>query len=158
MRYRILIVTLTLACSVNSPLPPEKPVADIVTTPDFMPKLWRMFEDAGLGSRRTEQAAFVVVRDGRLAMVRWPEPGDHDSALWYGALPHGALAIVHTHPNWEPLPSTIDVQTAQRSGLPVYVVTATQISKTVGGSAQVVLNGDWNPIRIACASFAKAGR
>jgi hypothetical protein len=158
MRYRILIAAMTFACLVNSPAPPEKRVADIVTTPELIPALWRMFEDAGLGSRATEEAAFVTVRNGRLTLVRWPEAGVRDTARWYGTLPDGVLAIVHTHPNWEPLPSTVDIQTAQRSHLPVYVITATQISKTVGGPVEVVLNGDWNPVRIACASFAKAGR
>ncbi len=47
-----------------------------------------------------------------VADSRWAEP-----------LPNGVVAIVHTHPNWERLPSTIDIRTSQRIHLPVYVVT-----------------------------------
>ena len=140
------------------PPPAEKRSADVVTTPEILPMLWRMLDDAGHGFTHTEQAAFVVVKDGRLALVKWADAGEPDTARWFGPLPPGVMAIVHTHPNWEPLPSNIDIRAAQQSHLPVYVVTATEISKTAGGPPEIVLNGDWNPVHVACASFAKAGR
>ncbi len=93
-----------------------------------MPVLWQMFGDAGFGLRHTEEAAFIVGNaDGRLALIRWPEAGEPDTSRWTGPLPEGVVAIVHTHPNWNPLPSKIDIRTAQRSRLPVYVVTRTEI-------------------------------
>ena len=120
--------------------------SDPVTTPEMLPMLWRLLDDAGLGFRHTEEAAFVVAKGGgRFALVRWPETGESDTARWYGRFPDGVIAIVHTHPNWRPLPSRIDIRTAQRSRLPVYVVTATEISKTEGGRAEIVLKGDWKP-------------
>ena len=120
--------------------------ADLVTTPEMLPPLWRMFEDSGRGFSHTEEAAFVVAgKDGRFALVRWPDAGEPDTVRWYGPFPDGVIAIVHTHPNWQPLPSKIDIRTALRCQVPVYVVTATEISKTVGGPPEIVLNGDWNP-------------
>jgi len=158
MRRFMLLAAFSFACSVNSTVPPEKRSTDLVTTPGMLPLLWQMLDAAGHGFRHTEEAAFVVVKDGRLALVRWPKAGEADTVRWFGPLPDNVMAIVHTHPNWEPLPSNIDIRTAQRSHLPVYVVTATEISKTAGGSPEIVLNGDWNPVHVACASFAKAGR
>ena len=123
--------------------------ADIVTTPEIRLMLWRMFDDSGLGFKPTEQAAFVVATGGgRLALVRWPDAGEPDTVRWYGPFPARAIAIVHTHPNWRPLPSKIDIRTAQQTHLPVYVVTATEISKTVGGPPEIVLNGDWKPVHV----------
>jgi JAB domain-containing protein similar to deubiquitination enzymes len=123
--------------------------ADLVTTPEMLPRLWGMFDDAGRGFRHTEQAAFVVATGGgRLALVRWPDAGEPDTVRWYGRFPAGVMAIVHTHPNWQPLPSNIDIRTAQQAHLPVYVVTATEISKTAGGPAEIVLNGDWKPVQV----------
>ncbi len=167
MRCHIMIAAtalLSLECSVNSNqrtnaksslVPPaDARSGEVAGDPKVLPLLWQMLGDAGGGFRRTEVAAFIVRKaDGQLVLVRWPEAGEPDTSRWVGRLPGGAVAIVHTHPNWEPLPSRIDIRTAQRSHLPVYVVTRTEISKTFGGSPLIVLNGDWNPVaRVACAA------
>ena len=118
---------------------------EFATNPVVVPVLWKMFGDAGFGHRHTEEAAFVVGNsEGRLMLVRWPSAGEPDTAWWSGPMPTGTVAIVHTHPNWNPLPSNIDVRTARQSRLPVYVVTRTEISRTTGGSAEVVLRGEWS--------------
>ena len=117
--------------------------ADIVNTPQLRRLVWQMLEDAGMGARGTEVSAFIVVRDGALTLIRWPESDAPYSARWFGPFPNGAIAIVHTHPNWNPLPSKIDMRTARQTHLPVYVVTRMAISKTIGGEPQIILSRDW---------------
>jgi hypothetical protein len=106
----------------------------------------QMLSQTRYGFSREEAAAFVV-RDGNghLAVVAWPDAdGIPDCAHWYGRFPEGVVAIVHTHPNWLPEPSTIDAQTARVTGVPVYVITAGRVSKTNGGRSQVVLDHGWS--------------
>ena len=117
---------------------------EFATNPAVVPLLWKMFGDAGFGHRHTEVAAFVVGDSGgRLMLVRWPAAGEPDTAWWSGPTPSGIVAIVHTHPNWNPLPSNLDRPTATSSRVPVYVLTRTEISRTTGGSAEIVLRGEW---------------
>jgi hypothetical protein len=166
MRRQIVIAAIalqSLECSVNSNprreasaslMPPaETRSGELAIAPEVLPLLWQMLGDAGFGFRHTEQAGFIVRKPGgQLTLVRWPDAGEPDTSRWAGKLPDGAIAIVHTHPNWEPLPSKIDIRTAQRSHLPVYVITRNEISKTLGGSPQIVLSGDWSAVaRLACA-------
>ncbi len=83
-----------------------------------------------------EEAAFIVRHaDGSCTAVRWPSTGIPDSAMWVGPFPEGTVAIAHTHPAWRPKPSTVDVATARKVKLPVYVVTRTQVWKTIAGVA-----------------------
>lgn len=117
---------------------------EFATDPEVVPVLWQMFGDAGFGFRHTEEAAFIVGNgDGGFIFVRWPSGAEPDTARWTGPMPGRVVAIVHTHPNWLPLPSRIDIRTAKQSHVPVYVVTRRAISKTSGGSPEIVLSGDW---------------
>ena len=104
--------------------------------------LWQFSELLRPTHNNVEVAAFVVRDDaGTLSCLLWPRLSWGRSQRFRGTIPQRTVAIVHTHPNWEPLPSKIDIRTAQRSHLPVYVVTRTEITKTLGGSPQIVLNG-----------------
>lgn len=85
-----------------------------------------------------EAAAFVVERGGRFFPVMWKKCGRLDGAQWDGAIPVGTIAIFHTHPSWQPLPSSIDANTARRTRLPVYVVTRNRIMKTSGEQIEIV--------------------
>jgi hypothetical protein len=153
MLRQVIIAAIALQlleCAVNSTVssaPAKQNRSDEVAgDPEVLPLLWQMLGDAGLGFRHTEQAAFIVRKNGgRWVLIRWPDAGEPNTSRWAGPPPNGAVAIVHTHPNWEPLPSRIDIRTAQRSRLPVYVITRTEISRTLGGRPQVVLSGDWRP-------------
>lgn len=83
-----------------------------------------------------EDAAFIVLDpQGHYSVVRWPSAGVPDSAMWVGRIPEGTVAIAHTHPDWRPRPSTIDVATSRGAKLPVYVVTRTQVWETAAGVA-----------------------
>ena len=97
-------------------------------------------------STRDERAAFIVrTPRGGFTFVSWPASDDANSVQWRGACPRGTVAIAHTHPNWLPMPSRIDIRSAAAAHLPIYVVTRTGISKTDGTSACVVVKGDWRP-------------
>jgi hypothetical protein len=107
-------------------------------------ELWKLLEDAHYGFAETEQAMFIIRgSDGRFSFVRWTSTGIPHHAQWTAPIPLGVVAIVHTHPNWMPRPSLTDIRTALRSNLPVYVVTRTRITKTIGGETSLVLKGDW---------------
>ena len=81
-----------------------------------------------------EDAAFLV-RDpqGNVTIVRWPSSGLPDSQVWIGTIPQGTFAIAHTHPDWRPRPSKIDIVTSRSARMPVYVVTHSQVWETAAG-------------------------
>ena len=104
---------------------------------------WELMTMTRYGFAETEEAAFIVVSNGQLSFVRWSSAELPHQARWQGPFPKGTIAIVHTHPNWIPSPSSVDVRTAERSRVPVYVITRHRISKTKGGKSEVVFEGDW---------------
>ena len=134
----------------------EAPVAlhgDIATEPAALRIFWNLIAQARFGFSALEQAAFLV-RDGSgvITSVPWPEAGEPNTGRWMGAFPANTVAIIHTHPNWMPVPSKIDVRTALRTRVPVYVITRAHISKTVNGSTTMVVNGEWKPGAVCGAS------
>jgi len=105
-----------------------------------------LLHEARDGCSHDEMATFIVrLPYGRLVFVRWPPADSADEARWTGAFPRGTVAIAHTHPNWMPRPSRIDVATARRANLPVYVITRGQITRTAGGEVTTVAAGEWTP-------------
>jgi hypothetical protein len=92
-----------------------------------------VLKEGRYGFGHAEAAAFIVrCRGGGIGYIAWPANGEPDAARWEGAIPAGTLAIVHTHPNALPLPSSIDAATARRTHVPVYVVTVAAVAKTDG--------------------------
>ena len=88
------------------------------------------------GFSHLEEAVFIIRdADGRTTTVEWPQTEIPDSATWLGPIPDGAIAIAHTHPNWKPRPSGIDMATARTARMPVYVVTQSQLWETAAGVA-----------------------
>ena len=86
------------------------------------------------GFTHMEKAAFLVQdAAGNVTAVEWPSSGLPDTVMWVGPIPENAIAIAHTHPDWCPRPSTVDVRTARAARMPVYVVTKTQVWQTAAG-------------------------
>jgi hypothetical protein len=104
-----------------------------------------LLRNARYGCASTEEAAFII-RDARGAtyFLRWRANGELNRAEWHGPLPAGTVAIVHTHPNWLPLPSNLDARVARETFVPVFVITLTRISRTDGGRPMLVASGDWS--------------
>jgi len=88
-----------------------------------------------------EEAAFLIRTEHGIAFLHWPASSDRNEAMWEGPIPAGTIAIAHTHPGWMPMPSRIDATTSRKTGLAVYVITPSQISRTNGGAAEVVSMG-----------------
>ena len=121
-----------------------RPADEIALDPSARAIFENLLRQNQFGFSHIEQAA-LIVRDGNgeLAAVPWPSDGAPDSGRWEGAFSAGAVAIAHTHPNWLPYPSPIDAATARHARMPVYVITASAISKTTGGEPLTVIAGKW---------------
>ena len=90
---------------------------------------------------RGEHAAFIVRTPcGGFTFVKWPASDDEDSMRWSGGYPSGTVAIAHTHPNWLPMPSSVDIHSAANAHVPIYVITRMHVTKTDGASVTIVLD------------------
>lgn len=71
-----------------------------------------------------EAAAFLVHEEnGALKCHLWPRSTEDLRQSWFGSIPSGAVAIVHTHPpGYGHMPSRRDREAARMTGLPVVVV------------------------------------
>ena len=104
-----------------------------------------LLRSARYGCSNEEQAAFLIRNaTGATFFLRWRSDGQLNRAEWDGPLPAGTVAIVHTHPNWLPLPSKRDNRVALQTSVPVYVITRTRIVRTDGGAGVVLIAGDWS--------------
>lgn len=80
------------------------------------------------GLRQTESAAFIVIDEaGCYGPVFWPDTGVPARQSWRGAAPPFTVAIAHTHPRALRRPSATDQGTARAEGIPVFVLTPTDI-------------------------------
>jgi hypothetical protein len=117
---------------------------EVAHDPLVRDELWKLLKDAHYGHADMEEAMFIVRgANGVLSFVRWKPAHVARQAKWNAPMPHGAIAIAHTHPNSMPRPSLNDIRTALRSNLPVYVVTRTRITKTAHGETSLVWKGEW---------------
>jgi proteasome lid subunit RPN8/RPN11 len=104
-----------------------------------------MLRHARFGMSNTEEAAFLI-RNGAGAtfFLHWPSNGESNQATWTGPIPTGTVAILHTHPNYLPLPSNRDIRVARAVAIPVYVITRNRIERTDGDKVVIVAAGDWS--------------
>jgi|SRR5438093_6318448 len=117
---------------------------------DFVQSSWALLQTAGYGQSVYESAAFAVRdADDRVRFVQWPSDHRQLAAFYKGRIPAHTFAIVHTHPNGHPLPSADDEATAQRLGMPVYVLTINSITRSNGKRIEQIVKGEWNPERCA---------
>lgn len=109
---------------------------------------WDLLKLSGYGQWDQEHAAFIT-RDtqGNHQLLHWQYQREFQRATYRGPVPPNAVAIIHTHPNSLPNPSSGDTRLAHRTGLPVYVVTRKVITRTRGHAVEVLWWGDWNPER-----------
>lgn len=104
-----------------------------------------LLRHARFGMANTEEAAFLIRNAaGATFFLHWSSDGELNQATWNGPIPTGTVAIVHTHPNYLPLPSNRDNRVARAIEVPVFVVTRTRITRTDGGEPVVVAAGDWS--------------
>src|ERR1043166_4860040 len=107
---------------------------------------WQLLKSARYGIGHQEEAAFVVEQpDGALSFVVWKPTAEAMATHFTGVLPAHIVAIVHTHPMGQSVPSSDDRDTARRLGIPVYVLVRNGITRTLGDSHETLVAGDWNP-------------
>ena len=110
----------------------------------FLAESWQLLQLASYGHSTFERAAFVIRDpDGAQRFVAWPFRHQSHKATYAGTVPPGTVAIIHTHPNGAPFPSEGDKELASRTGLTIYIVTRTMITRTEGRGLTVVVTGDW---------------
>jgi hypothetical protein len=130
---------------------------EIAANPTALRIFWGLLERSRYGFSHMEEVAFIVRgANGSVSAVPWPEAGERDMGRWAGAFPANTVAIVHTHPNWMPMPSNIDAHTATHTHLQVYVITRARITKTDGQSTTTLVAGDWKPTD-TCGAGHSAG-
>jgi hypothetical protein len=135
------------------------PRTDLAAHPAALRIFWGLLEQGRFGFSEVEHTAFIVQGDdGTIGFVAWPDAGEPNNCRWMGAFPKNVIAIAHTHPNWLPAPSFIDVRTALRSNVPVYVITRAHIAKTMNGSTTMVMDGDWKPGAVCRTADARRPR
>ena len=93
-----------------------------ISSPEAFKHYQRLLLSYEVKARSGEVGAFLVLRDETLVAVPWRQ-GDSRSVTFSGKAPAGCIAIMHTHPGRELMPSTQDVLEAQRLGIPLIVVT-----------------------------------
>ncbi|MGZ4810469.1 MAG: hypothetical protein ACXVIJ_06460 [Thermoanaerobaculia bacterium] len=130
---------------------------EIAANPAALRIFWGLLERSRYGFSHMEAAAFIIRgANGAVSSIPWPEADEPDMGRWTGAFPANTVAIVHTHPNWLPLPSYIDAHTATHTRTQVYVVTRSRITKTDGSSTTTLVSGDWKPTD-TCGAIHTAG-
>jgi proteasome lid subunit RPN8/RPN11 len=128
---------------------------------------------AGGGYRLTERAAFLVAAgEGGYRCLLWPYHTAVQREVFRGRIPPRTIAVLHTHPNSMPRPSTEDRHESRRLGLPFIVASARHIYAVgrAGEVAAVVENRRWSdgtdrartgrcePLKAGHAEFPTGGR
>jgi len=104
-----------------------------------------LLRHARFGMSNTEEAAFLIRNAaGATFFLHWRSDGELNQATWTGPIPAGTVAILHTHPNYFPIPSNRDIRVARAIAIPVYVITRNRITRTDGDKPVVVVTGDWS--------------
>lgn len=98
--------------------------AELVAEPNVAACFAQLLRLGGYGKRPQERAAFLILHaNHRFSCVIWPPTFGYRNERWSGPIPDGTVAIVHTHPEREPQPSSFDVAEAERIGVPILVLT-----------------------------------
>ena len=128
---------------------------EIACNDGVLTHFWTLLAKARYGQSTREHAAFVVFDEGSYSFVAWPYGASEYAARYKGSIPEHTVAIIHTHPNAYPMPSAEDETVAQKTGIPIYVLTRTMISRT--GPLRV-WNGDWKPGRRPSDARSNCGK
>ena len=142
-----LLVTLLLHAGSGAPELTDDPIVR---------GFCRLLAEKSLSDRTREHGAFVArTANGQLYFVVWPPGDEKDRLRWYGQYPEGTVAILHTHPGWQQAASNLDMKTARRKQIPVYVITTFGISKTTGGPSEAVVEGQWLNAKEGCTATSR---
>jgi len=111
--------------------------AELVARPNVAACFGELLKLGGYGKRPQERAAFLVLHaNQRFACVVWPPSFGYRSERWTGPIPDGTVAIVHTHPEREPRPSSFDIAEAERIGVPILILTNDSVTVAYSSPAK----------------------
>jgi YD repeat-containing protein len=144
------------------PIPKLKLGDSLTRNQAVLDNLYCLWKRGGYGFQPTEQAEWITENNGQYGSTPWPSSSTVAQASWKGPVPAGAIAQAHTHPeitsktsSTGPKPSTSggntgrgDHGTADKLGMPVYVVTRNAIWKAVPNAkdpVQVAGKDWWKP-------------
>ncbi len=134
-----IVVALTITSAAHAD--------DLVCDAGVLRQSWDLLRMASWGQSEYEHAAFIIGNDAAdHEFVIWPFEHQSMRARFHGQIPDRVEAIIHTHPNSKPLPSSDDVRLARTLRLPVYVLTRYAISETDGKNSFFVWVGGWNSV------------
>jgi len=138
MKGLILLVVLFWALSVGTP---ASGGIDLQPNTEFLKISFELWKDSMFGQdpKEAEEAMWIVCNaQGEYNFVKWQRSGESRGATWKGAVPLGAVAQIHTHPEKvDPKPSVQDRFISHSLNLPVFTVSRS-------GIWEVLPNGETN--------------
>ena len=132
---RFLALILLAACA-SRPVPGrfESPIVayplneSTLDRDDVASAFDALLRKSAYGQLGEERAGFLVIDGGRFHLEMWPPSHQFHAEEWHGHVPEGTVAVIHTHPPAQPLPSPHDCAEAQRVGIPMLVVTSGSVA------------------------------
>jgi JAB domain-containing protein similar to deubiquitination enzymes len=100
-----------------------------------------LLRKSAYGQPGEERAGFLIVDGGRFRLEMWPPSHLFHAEEWHGRVPNGTVAVIHTHPPAQPLPSPHDCEEAKRVGIPMLVITPASV-------ALATEDGHMRPLRL----------
>jgi hypothetical protein len=122
--------------------------------------LWfrQLLAESGYGTLQREHAAFLIREsDGGLTLEPWPDRGFRH-ASFRGTVPQRVIAVLHTHPRYEPRPSAHDRAEARRLGMPVITITPEAVIAAMPDGTEAVIRGERTPSRASGMSRVPSAR
>src|SRR5436190_8255978 len=132
---RFLALILLAACA-SQPVPGrfESPIVayplneSTLDRDDVASAFDALLRKSAYGQLGEERAGFLVIDGGRFHLEMWPPSHQFHAESWHGVIPNGTVAVIHTHPPSQPMPSMQDRGEAERVGIPMLVITPTSVS------------------------------
>jgi len=132
---RFLALILLAACA-SAPVPGrfESPIVayplneSTLDRDDVASAFDALLRKSAYGQPGEERAGFLVIDGGRFHLEMWPPSHQFHAEEWHGRVPNGTVAVIHTHPPAQPMPSPHDCAEARRISIPILVVTPASVA------------------------------
>ena len=128
---------------------------------DVQNYFYQLFYESAFGYDSTECAAWIIHENDSYTWQNWPPIKEKHKQAWNRPIPHGAVAIAHTHAaDDNAKPSANDILTAKRVQLPVYTISIGGIWKvTPDGTVYHIKAFNWHKeIKARCQKSPDGNR
>ena len=111
-----------------------------------------LYSHSGVSNQYEERAAFLV-RDthGNVQCLEWPRTNQMRAESFKGSIPLQTVALVHSHPAMDRLPTQHDMDLARALHLPMIVLTQSNVAifdPDSGTTTFPIENRNWVPRHI----------